>query len=691
MKKLTYCTLALVVLSFSTISAMKANIVTNRSNIHLTIGEDVYNLSLSKSKDFRKECNGYSIILKEKEETNNIKMKLSDKGNNIMKLLLTKSGDVYLYKTNWNSSLDISCNGTLNLLSYLNLSPKKKDPRKTFSCNRFEGKGNDVYIWGDVYVQNYWSFKGDTVCIAGRFRNKGANDVLNTPSREQADNLKKNYLSKLSRGFWVLGTTDVSSIMTHNLNTHIVGTLQSPSLSQKGYARELSVGRGNFTDEFFADFNACYSTEQKKEALTQFSTEKLSGAEKVTVNVKENTKVKIDNMDCRPEIIFEGNPNLEGTRKGREISIKYNETFEVNIKNIDDRITISGVKLKVVQKKIEPSPKVGLKPSQEINEPWGIKNIGNTCFANAAFQLILSSENMRNIYLSYNGNDAFMKAMKALVTMWIERKDVTSPINIQALVEHIWPDGFKKNDEATGKQDSEKKGEVDRQQHDSGEFLLHLLGKTEEVVGGSLPFIGKQTSHITGEKEEQLSKEEEKFNSVVLGIEEIKKSSDLKTLVLSTSEEISDYNIEGTKTKVKKIIERTFIPKCLFINIGRRTYHKDDGGVLHYRNDTTSINIPEVFTLDDSNGVDYALKGFVRYSGNEKGTGGHYFAYTNFQNTWFCANDEEIKTAEEKSEEMKEILECYEFKYNDENENNINDTSSTILLYEEVEKAPSKK
>lgn len=649
MKKLTHCTLALAVLSFSTISAMKANIVANSGSIRLTLGEEVHNFSLSEN--VSQECNGYSISLKKKEKS--IKMKLSDKNNNnTMKLLRTENGDVYLYHTNWNSSLDISCNGTLNLLSYL--KPNEKDSRKTFSCNRFEGKGNEVYIWGDVHVQNYWSFKGDTVCIAGRFRNKGANDVLNTPSKEQADNLKKNYLSKLRRGFWVLGTTDVGSLMTHNLNTHIVGTLQSPSLSQKGYARELSVGRDGFTDKFFADFNACYSREPKKETSTQFNTGKLSGAEKVTVNVKENTKVKIDNMDCRPEIIFKGNPNLEGNREGRKISIK-DGTFEVNIGNIDEKINPVGLKLKVVQKKIEPSPKIESKSSKTIDKPCGITNMDNTCFANAAFQLLFSSEKMRNIYLSYKGENNFMKAMNTLVTTWEEKRNIVSQENIVSpkyllpLVKDIWPGRFKKED-----------GTIDGHQHDSSEFLLHLLGKTEDILGKNLPFIGKETVTLLIENKGNFETKKQDFDSLTFRPEEMN-STKLSMLISSTDEEIQRYNTGKTYCKATKTTTRITVPECLFITIGREKY---ENGVL--KKDETSIKIPEIFTLSDS--IDYALKGIVRHSGN--GNGGHYTAYTKFQSDWFYISDSSVQKQT--------------------NLETTKDTDSTILLYERVEKAQSK-
>lgn len=667
MKKLRYSSLLFIGLSFLNIDilAIKADISVNRGSICLVLGDTNRTFSLRdvSENSLTESIERYNVTLKKKKE--NTKIKLTDNNGNIIRLLLDQNGNTSLYKTNWNASLNVTSGGNLNLFSH------KKKKQGNFFCNSFNGSGSNVYLWGDIYVKNYWRFQGNTVCVAGRLRTKETNDILNTPGKDEIAQLRSD-VQRLSRGFWVFGETDVNGLITHNLNTYLHGTLKSPTFSQEGSDRSIFTGEEN-TKELATKLAALYSkvpnanTAQKTKKITM-DVKTLSGAEKITMNAKESTDINIQKICEHPTLDFQGVPDLKGTKNRDQIEVN-TQSFKAKIGNVDKLSEIKGITLTDITP--PPTKSRGTNLSFPVNSlkdtpatPRGIQNIRNTCFANSALQLLLSSSRMRDVFRSYKGDNAFMLAMKNLTDMWMQGTDADRMRNyirgekLRPLVKDIWPEYLRSGNN------------VDGAQHDSGEFLESLLSSiSESSKNNNLPFLVDITNRLKLKEDNTFVGERIEENTL-LQIHMSNFSSidgtESKTLALSNIKksifESTDYNLNNKIVTVTGTSVISKFPECLFLSI-LRFINVNKNGTYVSEKVFTKINIPEILQDGD---VTYCLKGVAKHSGATVNSG-HYTAYTRFAEDWYCISDSSVNKVSGKS-----FLE--------------NDTNSRILFYEKVAK-----
>ncbi|AYV80395.1 MAG: putative ubiquitin carboxyl-terminal hydrolase 2-like [Harvfovirus sp.] len=256
----------------------------------------------------------------------------------------------------------------------------------------------------------------------------------------------------------------------------------------------------------------------------------------------------------------------------------------------------------------------------------GLRNLGNTCYMNAALQCLRSIVPLSNYILFHTNqrvkNQLVNSYFEFVKRIWSGRASVISPSEIREEFEKY------------------KKEFVGGSQQDAQEFTNYLLDIIHETIkvpddkekGGRSPiselFYGKYKSTVICENCDYNSVTYENYMFLTLPIANNLNES---FKLFSHNDELNHdnkYNCDKCKTisNAKKKMRVHSFPKVLIIYLKRFSNHRkiDD-----------FMEIPLFFSRDDSER--YELVGVIEHFGSV--SGGHYTANVKISDNWITFND----------------------------------------------------
>jgi len=293
----------------------------------------------------------------------------------------------------------------------------------------------------------------------------------------------------------------------------------------------------------------------------------------------------------------------------------------------------------------------------------GLLNLGCTCYLNSVMQLLFSIDYLKELLMSYNGNDSFHQSFSKLFLRM--QYSQFNPISTKDFASNIigW-DGQKLNPKI---------------QQDAYEFLIFIIDKLESIIPTetfSTLFIGSIITEITSNQENFFSSYSERCNSISLNVEGMACLSESLISYYSTTylSGKNQYTIERSKKKIDAESRNKFgkLPNCLIIHLLRFKYNVATGNrskVESFFSFPKTINFGEIVTNGNDLGV-YSLKGMILHRGNTES--GHYYSIVYHNDRWTCFNDNDVSILQEE-EAFAEAFGGY------------NKSSAYILLYQKMD------
>ena len=271
-----------------------------------------------------------------------------------------------------------------------------------------------------------------------------------------------------------------------------------------------------------------------------------------------------------------------------------------------------------------------------MDQLCGFNNMGNTCYMNAALQIIVNSTVLTKVMLSNNFKSPKLNIYKSFLQKYRSGNSY-SPKDVKNMV---------------GQKDNKF---LDNSQHDSHEFLINLMEiledefkneyKVNEIQILNIPlnnlmstiFDTNVSSIIYSEETKEKSKTKigERILSVPIPQKEKVTLNDCLDHYTQIEKLTGDSQWRSEKENklvdAYKRLQLKSLPKYLLIQLKRFSF-------FSYSNkNNTPIDIP--INLDLGNSV-YNLRGIIYHMGSVNG--GHYVSIINHNNKWYLCDDANV-------------------------------------------------
>ena len=312
----------------------------------------------------------------------------------------------------------------------------------------------------------------------------------------------------------------------------------------------------------------------------------------------------------------------------------------------------------------------------KIEYNFGLLNIGNTCYANSAFQLLFTIDELREYILDDNNWEEQLKEI--CVKKGISKdEDIVGLIKqyfIIILYKFLTIPGDVKNPTCLFSLFKYKNPNSNfniREQNDSHEFLNMLLDNLEEEfykLKNIIPLESKvKKTEYSSILSDLLNIEYNiKFkNTNDNSIEDITEKNNFLYLYLS-----SDENKENIQSLINKFLNNELIDDENIEIEKKIKINKTSKYLLCYltrfigmRKNNKSVDISKII---DINNKKYEIISIISHSGSTNG--GHYVNYSKRKDEWYLFNDSSVHKMSEDA-----VL------------NNVSSGSAYIMLYKLVE------
>ncbi len=267
----------------------------------------------------------------------------------------------------------------------------------------------------------------------------------------------------------------------------------------------------------------------------------------------------------------------------------------------------------------------------------GLNNLGNTCYLNSALQILVNCTVLSKVILSQTFRSDKLNIYKKFLLNYRNSSDAISPNEIKLLV------GEKNNKF------------LNFQQHDSHEFLIHLIEVIEDEL--KKEYQDSKTEILGIKLEDFMSNIFDTTVSSIIYSDEINEKSKTRT-----GEKILSLPIPNTSnstlddcinlyTKIEKLTgdsqwfsekekrkvdayKRLYLkslPKYLLIQLKRFNFFS-----FSNKNDT-DVTVPLEFEIKN---YKYELRGIIYHMGGANG--GHYISIIKQNDKWFACNDNSV-------------------------------------------------
>ncbi len=253
-----------------------------------------------------------------------------------------------------------------------------------------------------------------------------------------------------------------------------------------------------------------------------------------------------------------------------------------------------------------------------VQEPIGLKNPSNNCWANAVLQCIFNSSTICKILENPHTRDSVPSVLSSLYNAYFSRNN-SSPDKCNSQMLREWL-----SDHGTFHRDF-------RVQEDAHEALIKVLG--------SLELEYQLNVHINGDP----SNEEERiFTMLPLTLDTSEKN--FHTLIDKFFNEMDVDNGRVIHRQFEKSPQELFVFATRFVNEGTATIKRTD-----------ALNIPLHYHLAAAHEeATYALTSCIIHQGNTANSG-HYIALIKKSNDWYKCSDLSVEKLENQ-QELEQLL-----------------------------------
>lgn len=271
-----------------------------------------------------------------------------------------------------------------------------------------------------------------------------------------------------------------------------------------------------------------------------------------------------------------------------------------------------------------------------MNSLCGLHNLGNTCFMNAALQLIVNCTVLTKFVLNNEFNSPILNIYKTFLKNYMS-KGVISPSEIKRIVS-IKDNIFAGYD-----------------QQDSHEFLVSLLELLENEMKEEHKTNAKAIMSIQMDKL-MVTIFDTLVSSIIYSEESKEKSKNrvgekVLSLSIPNKNNVSLNDCLDNFTKIEKLVgdEQWYseklekkvdaykklclkqLPKYLLIHLKRYSFFSRSN------KNNSNVNIPLDLKINNYN---FKLRGLIIHSGGVNG--GHYVSIINKDDKWFLCNDSRV-------------------------------------------------